>query len=266
MAVAHSQKAGQWSKGQSRDVNRRTFLMAVAVLYLFGMACAFIAGYAIGNRPRISVIAALVFGAVAVALFVATSRWLERRFDAASGKRLRFLRGGQAEAYVSMMLRHDLPDEWHVFDNVMLDDKSDVDHVVVGPRGLFIVSTKASRGLFRGGPDGSRMNDQPTDWPRKAVQQALRLRDQLNVVAEGSVPWVQPVLALPHAYVDAPGKPPQAEKAWVLHEDNLCEHLEAASGRLRPADVQRLVAAVKTLVDRRTPAGHLTSQQAPAAG
>jgi len=62
---------------------------------------------------------------------------------------------------VSLLLRDSLPDSWQLWDNLMLDSNSDIDHVLVGPNGIFIVSTKSQRGLLSVESAAPTMNGRP---------------------------------------------------------------------------------------------------------
>lgn len=116
MVVSHTPKVGQFAKRQSREIFMREFMIA----FVAAVAAAFLAGLGVG----------LLFSGVAAAGFVALAmlttsvlgwvgvRIIERRMDKFSKRRLALLRGGQAEAYVSLLLRDNLDEEWHLFDNL----------------------------------------------------------------------------------------------------------------------------------------------------
>src|SRR5690606_18039059 len=146
------------------------------------------------------------------------------------------LRGGEAEAYVSMQLRDNLGDEWELWDNVMLDAMSDIDHVLIGPAGLFVISTKSQRGRFiLNGANGPELNGEPKDWCNDVTRQAMRLRDKITVVErDGPPPWIQTILCLPFAHIEP--RDPSTHRAtcgtvWVVNEDDLIAAVEDWSER-----------------------------------
>ena len=120
------------------------------------------------------------------------------------------MRGGQAEGFVSWLLT-DLGPDYHLFDNLSLGEGAeDIDHILIGPTGLFAVSTKGHRGTLRVGPDGAiTMNGRPRPWARDVTRQVMRLRSQLEVVTRTKLPWVQAVLAAPQAHIETPGPRPR---------------------------------------------------------
>jgi hypothetical protein len=93
----------------------------------------------IGSRSTpLLVVLELIRGA---ALYAAIGR-LDKSMDAIYRERLKWLRGGQAEGLVAWHFQ-DLSNDWHVFHNVMHGSGEDIDHVLVGPAGIFAISTKS---------------------------------------------------------------------------------------------------------------------------
>lgn len=56
-----------------------------------------------------------------------------------------YFKGARGEEMTASELAR-LPCEWTVFNGVMLPDKCDVDHIAVGPQGVFVIETKHWRG------------------------------------------------------------------------------------------------------------------------
>src|SRR5688572_24583456 len=102
------------------------------------------------NRYTVAGWAVLV---LAVATWPLIDRLLDRPFTLLGRERIKYLRGAQGEALVGWLLQQ-LDEEWHVFHGMQLQDGQDIDHVVVGPGGLFCVSTKNFRGLFSHDAEG----------------------------------------------------------------------------------------------------------------
>ena len=125
--------------------------------------------------------------------------------DRLARERIRHLHGGQAEALVAFHLRQ-LDDGWHLFNNVRVGGAEDVDHVLVGPAGLFCVSTKSHRGLYAwdAAARTATLNGRPTDHVRGAQAMAMQLRHWMQARLRpehgvGAVPFVNPVLCVPLA-------------------------------------------------------------------
>ena len=165
--------------------------------------------------------------------------------DRLARERIGWLRGGQGEGLVAWYLNY-LPDTWHVFHNIESPTVGDWDHVLIGPAGIFCISTKSQRGTYSVRLDGTYLlNGRETDHIHKSQKLALKLKDELERVA-GPVPWIQPVLIAPFTYIDFPTF---QHKAWVLHEENLNEVFLDAPEKLKPAEVERYAVAVKQVAE-----------------
>jgi hypothetical protein len=209
------------------------------------MALGFIPGFLYGSfSPAVAgtawIVSLLVMLVIVRALFKHVERWQKER--------IRYLRGGQAEAFVAWYLR-DLPENWHVFCNLPCADGGDIDHIVVGPKGLFVLSTKSYRGHVTRGANGTiKLNGQPLTDLDEAMNLTRWVRKRLTSSLGDRTPWVQPILALPHAKVDVP---PTEGSVWILDETTLMETLDAekpktklASGRI--AEIVAELERVKT--------------------
>lgn len=140
---------------------------------------------------------------------------------------------------------------------MQLDDRSDIDHVLIGPGGIFVISTKSHRGRFESAERTEarakpRFNGEPTDWCADVVRQAMRLKEQLVVVALPSTqqPWVQTVLSLPFAHIDQDTS--VVGPTWVINEESLVASIEdrRGNGRLSSRVVKVWVDAVEKLANR----------------
>lgn len=236
MAKLHNY-AGQSHKATYlRFYNRSFNLMAWSFFALgtvFGLFLATI-------RYTLAAILILVTGLIIV--------WLIKRcvprWEAISRERVRYLRGGQAEGLVAWLLL-DLPDGWHLFNNLMIRPDQDLDHVTVGPGGVFAISSKSCRGLLSVGRGGLlHLNDEPTDFGEDTVRQAMRLRDLLAEKLGGPpIPYVNAVLAVPLAYTRVVNP---VRNVTVLHQGDLTDAIERMPARLSAAAVKRIVAALET--------------------
>ena len=172
-------------------------------------------------------------------------RRLEKYTDQLAKERIRWLRGGQGEALVALHLTA-LSNAWHVFHNVMILTDYDLDHVLIGPGGLFCISTKSWRGRYTCDQDGTYfLNGERIDHIHEAQRLAMQLKDRLTEIL-GDVPWVQPVLIAPLAHI---GFQTFQKRAWVLHEGNLCDVFENAPNNLTKAEIDRCAKAVSTIAE-----------------
>ncbi|HEV7298640.1 MAG TPA: nuclease-related domain-containing protein [Tepidisphaeraceae bacterium] len=241
MAHRH-EKAGQYGKREAIKRQRRIGLL----LFIVGATAMAGVGFIVGYFQREGL---QLWGLPAVVLLVAGVSWVmrhaDRSIDRWSKERLRYLRGGQAEGLVAWLLE-DLPNEWHIFNGVKLESGSDNDHVVVGPGGVFCISTKSRRGLFTGTALGLLHNGKNCDFAHQVQRQTMNLRDRLDAIMGKDVPWIQSVLALPLGWTenDAFGG-----QVWVVNAEDMIDRIapEKPSTKLGADLVKRLVKAMEMI-------------------
>lgn len=122
MAVQHGMP-GEWAK--VRGTVRSLWPLGIC-LVCFG---AFAAATALGRRPEI-------FGALFAVSAIAVAFWWRRGLLRVES----FFKGARGEEAMAGMLAR-LPDDWHVYHDFEAG-KYHVDHVLVGPAGVFAVETK----------------------------------------------------------------------------------------------------------------------------
>ena len=118
---------------------------------------------------------------------------------------------------------------WEVIHRMLLRAGGDIDHVAIGPPGVFVIETKWS--IAR---PGSRREE---PWLREAARQAadgakqtaLVLRSKLGVIQVHPVVVVWPATDLVHREIDG---------VTLLPGDELREWLESRDERMTPAEVQ----------------------------
>ena len=104
-------------------------------------------------------------------------------------------RGASGERVTAMWLGR-LPEGWHVFHDVPVGDRgANIDHVVIGPGGVFTVNTKNLTGKLWVGATSIRRNGHPTDFLRKSIAEARRASRLLSS-AVGRAVEVRAILAI----------------------------------------------------------------------
>jgi hypothetical protein len=252
MAITYGDgKAGQFAKSKAYQYQYQNILLILSAVLIGGVLCGLLLTVGLEQRftwfrwvithnwPLI-----VVELGILVTVIVGLRR-VDKYFDILARERITWLRGGQCEGLVAMYLNR-LPNTWHVFHNVKLWEHGDLDHVLIGPGGLFCLSTKAYRGQFTTGRDGEYfLNGKPNDDIYEAQKLALQLRDRLKGIL-GEVKWIQPALVAPFAHI---GFITYQEAAWVLHEENLPGVFEKEQGKLARAEIERYAKAVKMIVE-----------------
>ena len=229
--------AGQYAKSEAD----RRFRRIATLLMVFAAVAGICLGYALALFQFFWVV---VTASVSLALLLWLLSLTDRALSSMARERVKYLRGAQAEAYVGWMLFY-LPESWHVFHGVTFDDFGDIDHIVVGPSGVFCISTKSSRGTYSLAPDGALLlNGSPCDHIEKAQRQTMRLHDRLTGFFGSNVPWIQPVLAAPLAFVAFDSR---KHNVWVLHQDNLFDTFQQLKARLSTQQINQIVSALEWL-------------------
>lgn len=130
--------------------------------------------------------------------------------------------------------------EWHALHAVPIGKRgSDIDHVVIGPGGVFTINTKHHDGakVWVGG-HRILVNGQRTDHLRNADFEATRAARVLSGATHQTVE-VTPILAIVGAKsIQIREKPPRVE---VLRADAVVRRLERAPRILTPENVTALV-------------------------
>ena len=115
-----------------------------------------------------------------------------------------------------------LPEGWQLVNDISIEDgETNIDHVLVGPPGVFAVNAKSVNGHVWVGANGVRVNGHATDFVHSLVHEARRMSRLLTVALEHKVE-VRPVLAIladgwsvQEAHDDVFIGPPRGVKDWL---------------------------------------------------
>jgi Nuclease-related domain len=103
-------------------------------------------------------------------------------------------KGATGERVVALHLRRLDRAEWHVFHDVPIGAwNANVDHVVIGPAGVYTINTKNRKGHVVVTPRMIKVNGHREDYLRKAVDEAQRTARLLSE-ARGAFVLVRPIL------------------------------------------------------------------------
>jgi Nuclease-related domain len=158
----------------------------------------------------------LVASAVIVTLMVA----LYHAADGESALMERWLKGSTAEVAVGETLEALRWERYIVMHDIPQRGEGNIDHVVSGPNGVYLVETKFARYL-------------PVHL-RKAKRQAARLHDELGV-------WVTPVVCLATRHT----RSYRRDGVWVVSRDELADWIRAQANE--PVDFDRLARFAESL-------------------
>ena len=158
-----------------------------------------------------------------------------------------FALGRQGEIVVSQALDKLKADGYRVFDDIVSDDFN-VDHVLVGPGGVFAIETKTR--TKRGGQykviyDGKNLtvNGYTDNAP---IKQAKAVSDHIKDIIKPVVPdvYVQPVIIFPGWLVNKTGD----SDVWVFNEKHFMKWMEDRWHRLSDDKVRLISKAIEVCV------------------
>lgn len=171
MAKVHN-KAAQWQKNTFISHYNRTFAIVGVFLVVLGVLLGVL--FCDARVPGV----ALTIIVILATLYLALVR-LEPFLERLQKQRLKFLRGARMEGLVAWLLV-DLEGNYHLFNNLKIRPNEDIDHILIGPPGVFAISTKSQRGLLTTDSHQNLChNHQPIEWGRDALRLAMTLRDRI---------------------------------------------------------------------------------------
>jgi hypothetical protein len=143
---------------------------------------------------------------VFVLLMLLVFRVLNQHMDTYEKERLNFLKGATGEETVARKTDH-LPDDFHVIHDLPTR-YGNLDHVIIGPTGVFILETKNWRGTIKAdGNDDILLNDAPTRKPtvNPLVARIMDVRKNIETLpaAERDLPYFHALLVFTSAWVEA---------------------------------------------------------------
>jgi hypothetical protein len=158
-----------------------------------------------------------------------------RRFDAEP-----WLTGLRGEVAVGRILAPLEAEGYRVLHDLEAT-RGNVDHVVIGPTGVFAVETKALKGSLFPRKGGLVRNGYPADnLVDQAIRGAMEVRRRL--AGAGMSIWVDAVLVSTRAKVR--GSPLRFRQALVIEADALAGHIRSGRPKLDAANVARATAAI----------------------
>jgi hypothetical protein len=160
-------------------------------------------------------------------------------------KRLHALRQGRdGERAVAQLLHRDfLPEGYRVLHDLRLEN-GNIDHIVIGPQGVFVIETKTWSVPIDGEPvvrfDGREIGGMGWKPDRNPVtqvqQQAMRVRDILSEKL-GLKTFVHAIVTLPGWKVEQPPAGVTGS-VWVLAPRDIRERIQREKDRFDDATVQ----------------------------
>ena len=104
-------------------------------------------------------------------------------------------RGAAGEEHVGTLLEPLREEGWAIEHDIKIGSNgANIDHVLIGPPGVFVINTKYVAGnVWVAGPH-LHVRGQPTDYVEKAEAEAKRVREKLMSATRRQALWVQGLL------------------------------------------------------------------------
>lgn len=119
-------------------------------------------------------------------------------------------KGAEGEEKVFRYLREILPSEYYILNDMKIPnmERANIDHIVIGPNGIFIIETKNYSGkvTIKDKKIHIRGKLYQKDIIKQVWHQTFSLRDFLKRITGRSRLKIQPVVVFSNAYVANPGE------------------------------------------------------------
>ena len=229
---------------------RRKFVRFLILIVLTVAAFFYMVGLQHGlcfEKSRHSLFISLVIGAVFLTVYL-LRRYVSSYIDGMLETMVAFRKGGEGEAFTADAIS-DLPDTYSVFHDLTHPSiGGNIDHIVVGPTGVFALETKNWRGMVTLSGQGVVTVDGKHDHTRdgKAILgRALTLNKKIEALSNIKT-FVQAVMVFPNASVSV--APDTRCALTVLRLDLLENYLKRPSSRpLTPQQVDTITSDLQAL-------------------
>ena len=216
-------ESGRYTVQAAVQQRRRTLMIGFLIFGLLGV----VGGAALSRlwpalRPPIWMNA--VVPLLAVSLLLAIKKWGLPMMDKSEAERMRWQRGAQGETLVGNVIA-EFPDGFHVINDVSTP-QGNLDHVVVGPTGVFVLDAKNWRGIISADGQGELLlNGKATDkaYVRQFVGRIMGVKERVRALAPEVDPYFQALFVFTGARVEAPWG--RTGSVHCLREDQLWHYI-----------------------------------------
>jgi hypothetical protein len=187
----------------SAEADKKSREMLVAVFAAIGVI-AWVSGFLFGSlfQKKLWWVSLLLNGIALVAM-LALRWWAYRRLDKLAKERKDLVRGATGEVAVGYKLA-DFPVGYYIV-NDLKTEAGNLDHVVIGPTGVFALDAKSWRGVVSGDGKGELLLNGRFDKPyiRQFVGRIMGIRDRVKVLAPEMDVFIKAVFVFTSARVEA---------------------------------------------------------------
>jgi hypothetical protein len=244
-------ESGRNAAEESHEQTKKLLLAAFVAIAALG----FLWGYAVGAAfpiRRFSVVWAVVVSALVWLLAWLIGKWGIRKIDAIDRERMSWRKGAVGEAIVAATLR-DLPQDFVVINDIS-KRFGNIDHVVIGPTGIYVMDAKNWKGSVKADGSGELLlNGQPPPKPaiKTLLGAVMDFQSKIKALTETDY-FVRGLLVFPIAYVEANFG--STRQIHCIRNERLIDYLtdQTFAHKLSAVDVDRIKRATLQLAEMDT--------------
>ena len=249
---------GRYVSQQSVKKFRRLIWTAIAGIGLLSFSYGVFIVYTLFVRK--SLMTGMIWTTAFVLFALLIGRFVNRKIEEYDKERLNFLKGATGEQAVARKI-DDLPDGYCVIHD-LATPFGNLDHVVIGPTGVFILETKNWKGTITA--DGKGDIVQNNALAKKAtvkplIARMMNVRDKVKTLCDAGqdLPYFNALLVFPSARVEA--KWGQTGRALCITDEQIwrCVVETNPERKLNAQEIERLSQAFRALatMDKEFPNG-----------
>ena len=240
---------GRYVSQQAVNKHRRFVLWAFfgGCFISFGLGMFLMYDFSV---PKHSLITGIVLPTVFFLVIIYIARIVDRKMDTYEKERLNFLKGATGEFMVARKI-DDLPDEFCVIHD-LATPFGNLDHVVIGPTGVFVLETKNWRGVIASDGLGGILHNgrkHLKDGIKPLIGRMMNVRDKIGTLCDikEDLPYFNALMVFPSAWVEV--KWGQTGRARCIHDEQLwnCIVEVKSERRLNAGEIDRLAHAFGAL-------------------
>jgi hypothetical protein len=240
-------QSGRYVTNQAANRKRRILITAVVIIAVVGIIEGIvIAGY-LPPMPLTSLYRGIVLMLLLV-LLISLSKWADVKVSQLEREQKNYESGAKGENAVSKELAR-FPNDFHVLNDVSTDF-GNLDHVVIGPTGVYVIDAKNHRGVITAdGRDGLLQNGKPNEKlnTKKFVSRIMTIKEKVDTLAGSKDVYFKALFVFTSAWIDAAwGKTGNID---CMSEEQLYKYIvEKDFGtRLKPEQVNAIARAFAQL-------------------
>ena len=223
--------SGSYLKSQTRN----NFAKAALSFALFGLILALASYRAIVTRS----VGLLEFAGFAASLIpLAAFLYYQRKYNIYKG-------GRQGEQNVIGTLSRNLNDDYYLINGVCIGGGGDIDHIVLGPGGVFVLETKNWSGKININGDqwqrpGKQAMGSPSLQAKRNTQKVKRLLDQTPTLRDI---WVEGIVVLTNQHANLTIS---NSTVTILKLPQLASHIKGRTGnQLTEQQIQQIAKQIQ---------------------